>query len=95
MAGINRDQRIALFEKLREDEGFRSRMKTNWRTALEELGIDADAVKGGILKRSEIEEFAQQSKGVEVEVEISARGTKQERVEVKEALIFEKPEDQK
>ena len=92
MAGevLTRENREKLFEKLRYDPTFRERMKENWREAIKSIGIDAEAVVDGVLKREEIEEFANQAKGWSIE--ITFRGgllSKDERVEIKEAVVFQ------
>ncbi len=86
--GLSREQRTVLFDKLRYEPQFRELMKENWKLALKEVGIKSEEVIGGIIKRQEIEEFAQQTKGWDITIEFSGRTPKQQRVQVNEAVVF-------
>ncbi len=88
--GLTPDQRNTLFDRLRYDAAFRGLMKENWRTALRQVGIEPKFVAGGIIKREELEEFAHQAQGWSIHIVIFRQAETAERVEVGEALVFQR-----
>ncbi len=85
---LKKEQRDALFTKLREDPKLRSMIKQDWKAALKSLKIDPATVAKGTISRKEVENFANQRAGWEIIIVVFERGGL-EKIRINEAVNFE------
>jgi hypothetical protein len=85
---LKKEQRDALFAKLRDDAKLRAMLKKDWKAALKSVNIDPATVAKGTLSRREVESFANQRAGWEIIIVISARQGL-DKIRVNEAVNFE------
>ncbi len=86
---LTKEQRDALFTKLREDPKFRETMKRDWKEALSSMKMKPEVVAGGMLSRNEVESFAGQRASWTIEIVIAGKVPRKDVVELKETVSFD------
>ena len=87
---ISRDTREKLVELIKADPKFREKLKSDWKGAFKDAGVDPAAVKGKVLEATDLQPFGGDAvtSGIHITIHIMAAAGL-DRIDLRDSVTFD------